>query len=520
MRVACILPVSVSEFRHKWVKDSIQMSGLMSVAGYLRVKKHQVEVFDFLADEGTTKEELDAKLVRFSPELVCICGMYCLEDIIEYLKEMPDLDPKPKICSMGTGAIDYSLALLCEPAIDYVIPVYPEEIVTDIAARLEVGQSVEGLTGVAYRSEQGISFTKRAFQPLDQILKNQDVRQFISSEDPTIAYLWGSRGCWHRNCTFCNVGAASRLCAGSGWLPRDVQMVVQDITSLYQLGVRQFHFLDAEFIGPGLSGQNRARTFAKALLETGLEIKFYIDARIDSIQFETFELLKKAGLSSVFMGVESGSPAILERLGKGHTLADIDQGIKIIRQLKVPFRIGSLLADPNCTLSEIKESLSMIESFKLFDGLRVVGVGSIFHEVHLHAGTPLYEEYLKRCPNHGPQGSEIPAEYYDRKVATFLEQVRAYQSEIVKRYHFLRRDGFIHIEKANQTPNFRGKYEYALRILAFSGIYKMLEIMENSNGDNKSINDLCNRAVQKLLHTHDQFWLGGDFNSLEPAKKN
>ena len=78
------------------------------------------------------------------------------------------------------------------------------------------------------------------------------------------------------------------------------------------------------------------------------------------------------------MGVESGSPSQLIRYGKGVTVEETEQAIRILREIGFNVEPGFIFFDPEATLDELKESIDFIKrtelaktKSRLFGSLRV-----------------------------------------------------------------------------------------------------------------------------------------------------
>ena len=77
------------------------------------------------------------------------------------------------------------------------------------------------------------------------------------------------------------------------------------------------------------------------------------------------------------MGVESGSPSQLIRYGKGVTVEETEQAIRILREIGFNVEPRIIFFDPEATLDELKESIDFIKNrmaktkSRLFGSLRV-----------------------------------------------------------------------------------------------------------------------------------------------------
>ena len=496
MRIACILAFSKSIYRHHNHRDFVHMTDLISICEYVKKFGYEAEIFDYLEYENTNKEIIDEKLKAFNPDMLCIWGMFCIEDITDYIHEHIDITQACICTCCGTGALNYKVCLKKIGFVDYVIPSNAEEVIIDIIKISENKMQKVNLLGAAYVDDkQEICFRKRRFQSLDPILEDMDYTKYISVEDKSFAYLWASRGCWYGICTYCNVGAASKLCDGSGWIPYDIHKVFEVIKKLYTIGVTKFHFLDSLFIGPGKNGRDRIKEFSNMVIQSNMIIEFYVDIRIDCIDEELLKLLMKAGLRSLFVGIESASNNILANIKKGYQIEKVTQIIKLLKETGIKFRIGTLLAEPNCTIDDIESTLKYFVDNKMFDNLNIIGVGSIFHKLHLHLGTPIYDQYLEYINDYDIWKGEVACFYKDKNVQRFIECAKSLELEIEKRNNL--------ISMKNIDAIFLKRYLYSLRIIA---IYNLLKIIQQIR--EKSSNDEIKDMLKDALNKHDIVWKG------------
>lgn len=127
-----------------------------------------------------------------------------------------------------------------------------------------------------------------------------------------------SRGCTY-HCKFCTVAgqAVGISHAGPRWRFRSAEAVVDEIVDLVKRsGVSRFQFVDDNFLAGGSLGRERARAIAAALRARGTQINFSMYARADCLDLQLIRELAEAGLVQVYVGLESGSSRVLERLGK------------------------------------------------------------------------------------------------------------------------------------------------------------------------------------------------------------
>lgn len=497
MNIACVIPHSESKFRYRNIKDSIQFTYFNILSCYLKNKGFNVQIFDFLFDESANMSIEKQKYVEFLPEVVIVSAAFCLEDFDFYNWNIRTGAEK-KIIGCGVGVLDYSMALNRLPYVDYVVPVQDEPVIYKL---IEFISGVGELpNGVAYRKDNTIYFDKIKGYNIDEVYDCQDITTYISKEDPKMAYIVASKGCWYGKCTFCTIARAAGFYKKNGWFYRNIDNVVKEILELYQKGIVRFHFMDTEFIGPGKVGLMRAKRFAKSIIDNKIRIQFIIDARVDNIDESLFSMLKKAGLQRVFLGIESGCQKTLDRFNKKQTIQQIDKAIKILNHLNIDYKVGSILAAPDTSLDEIKESLNYFMKQRLYKVMGIVGVGSVFHQLHLHAGTADYIFYEQHLNKKGQLNSEISVKYFNRDVELFFNYLEKIHDQVKKRYYTIEQQ----IDANQNTREIFIKRKNALRILSFTILNNIIVILQTKN--KAEIELLCEKCIQDSLANFDQYW--------------
>lgn len=497
MNIACVLPYSESKFRVKNIKDSSHFTYFNILSCYLKSKGLNVQIFDFLFDESANRLVEKQRYDNFLPDVVIVNAAFCLEDFRFYEQHIRT-GTESVIIGCGVGVLDYSMALNRLPYVDYVVPVQDEPIVYKLIRFISgVGELPNG---IACRKENAIHFEYVDDYDMDEVYDCQDIMAYISKEDPKMAYIVASKGCWHGKCTFCTVAGAASLYKKSGWFCRNIDNVVKEILSLFQKGIVRFHFMDTEFIGPGKIGLRRAERFAKAIINNKIKIQFIIDARVDNVDESLFSMLKEAGLTRVFLGIESGCQKTIDRFNKKQTLQQIDKAIKILNDLNIDYTVGSILAAPDTKLDEIKESLNYFKKQRLYKATGIVEGGSVFNQLHLHAGTADYTFYEQRLCKKNQFDSEIPVKYFDTDVDLFFKYLEQIHEQVKKRYYRID----LQADAEQNKRDLHIKWRNALRVLSFTILSNIVAILQAENEGEKKI--LCEKCIQDSLSNFDLYW--------------
>ena len=199
-----------------------------------------------------------------------------------------------------------------------------------------------------------------------------------------------SRGC-PMNCHFC-------YCSHTpGWRTFEITRVAENIKLLSsQYGVESILFIDDNFF----VDLERARLLLERLLHEGLHLHYEIQGvRIDTLEqmdSEYLRFLERAGVWKLDIGVESGSPRILEFLNKGITLDQVRRvNLRLRDSLLIP-QYNFIAGFPTETREDIQQTVSML--FELMHGNSRT-IMSWINIYASHPGTTLYEWELKNGLN-------------------------------------------------------------------------------------------------------------------------
>ena len=232
--------------------------------------------------------------------------------------------------------------------------------------------------------------------------------------------ITGSRGCYG-NCTFCFIHP---FYGCSKWRGRSIESITSELAK--RLAKRaeitnkddlKLYFCDPNFFGPGDSGQERAIELAKGLKK--FDIKFGIEARVNDIKSASIKALKKSGLESVFLGIESASPDVLKRMKKGITPKQSERAIKILRDNDIFVAVGFIMFEPDSTLEDLRLNYDFLEDNGLLAN-HDISANVLYHNQIVIKGTPGYRKLMlhERVIHSKQTPYEAKVTYLNPEVAT------------------------------------------------------------------------------------------------------
>ncbi len=185
-----------------------------------------------------------------------------------------------------------------------------------------------------------------------------------------------ARGCPYK-CSFC---ADVRFWYGKV-RRRSVESVLEELMFLKETynKIDYVDFVDGTFT----YDRRYLETFCRALIEHKLNISWRCFARYDTVDGDILKLMRKAGCSVLYFGLESGSDRVLLNVNKSITVEKMIETSEVMRKSGIVSITSVLLGLPSESKEDIEETIRVMRGFE-----------TDFFDVHTFvplAGTPFYE---------------------------------------------------------------------------------------------------------------------------------
>ncbi|MFA5332819.1 MAG: methyl-coenzyme M reductase glutamine C-methyltransferase [Methanoregula sp.] len=268
------------------------------------------------------------------------------------------------ICYVGGPVSAYPEIVLGELNPDAVILGEGEVTVRHLVA----GAKIHNTEGVAYRSGQKIVIRKRdppesIEHPLPLIPADIGTQSIRGAS----AYIESHRGC-SGACTFCQVPRFF----GHAIRSREIPAIVAEVEAFKKAGARRIaisggtgslYQADNGRINPdafvallsGLSGVMGSANVSSP------------DIRVDCITDEILDAIKKYTIGWVFFGIESGSDAVLTKMGKGVSVAQVTDAIRRCREHGLKVAGSFIVGYPTETAADYEKTKEFIAEQELDD---------------------------------------------------------------------------------------------------------------------------------------------------------
>lgn len=208
-----------------------------------------------------------------------------------------------------------------------------------------------------------------------------------------VAPVMTSRGCPF-DCTFC----ASTTLWGKGWRTRSAQNVVDEIELLVRdYGVKEIHIEDDNFT----LKKSHAAAICEEIIRRRLDIVWCTPngVRIDTLDKEMVELMKRSGCYGLGFGIESGSQQVLDLNHKRLDLGKVASVVDMVRRHGIETDGFFILGLPGETVDTMRETLSF--------ALRLPLDRANFSLLAPLPGSDIFEKYVR-----GNAGRKIDYEVF------------------------------------------------------------------------------------------------------------
>ena len=268
--------------------------------------------------------------------------------------------PSAHICFYGLYATLNAEHLLRHSA-DSVMSGEVEDALVELARHLEAAAD-RGPVGP--RAASAPILTKLDFPaPSRSLLPSLKKYAHLERGDGRLelaGYVEASRGCKH-HCRHCPIPPVY----GGRFFVVDRAVVMADVRQLVDAGATHITFGDPDF----LNGPGHASKLVQGLHAEFPALTYDFTAKIEHIvrHRELFPEFAATGCVFVVSAVESLSPVVLANLEKGHTRADVQVALEVLRRAGIALRPAFVPFTPWATIGDFLELLEWVAAEGLVD---------------------------------------------------------------------------------------------------------------------------------------------------------
>lgn len=359
--------------------------GIAYLAAVAEKAGHQVKVIDCQA-EKLNYESFRSRIAETPSDFIGATATTLLyKSAARILTVAKETQPNATTVLGGSHVTFWDENALKEyPSIDLIVRGEGEETLVELLETIESNADLTGVSGITYRDGDKVCHNSdRPFiKDLDSIpfpAHHLMPLQNLRHNGKLLIPLVSSRGCVYW-CDFCSTVRMF----GRGYRWRSAKNVVDEMQFVHEkYGVDQVTFYDDAFS----VDRNRVLQICKELHDRKLNLIWDCGTRVDMVDRELMKTMKAAGCIAVWMGVESGSEAILGAMKKSIKLEQTRQAYKIAHEVGLMTIANVVLGFPGETEETAKQTIRFVQKLNPED------VG--FYLATPYPGTPMYEQVVK-----------------------------------------------------------------------------------------------------------------------------
>jgi len=441
-------------------KTNVFPLGPAYLGAVLREKGHEVkmycmDVFHYTPQELKTyleKENFDAIGMGFMAAR--------LDFVMECVEAINSLDKKPLFILGGPGPTPIPEYCLKKLQADIAVLGEGELILPDLLDAVKEGKHLSEVKGIAYREGDNVTINERRepVKNLDDlplpawdlfpIEKYVDYPLTGSLPTDRVMAIISSRGCPYR-CNFCyRLEKSIRL--------RSIDKIIEEMKILHErYRINIFHFND-ELV---MVTAKRMIDLCNAILEAGLKIKFVINGRLNIVNEEVLDALKKAGCTFVNYGIEAYDQKLLDTMQKDLTIEQIDKGLEITAKANMGMGVNIIFGHIGETKKTFKKGVELVRKYYKYDRCRTI------RPVTPYPGSPLYDYAIEKGLLKGPEdffakhhNSDLfTVNFTDMSDEEFYKTLFEVNKEMGRKYFNIFAD---ELEKSLERLYFKGDYSF------------------------------------------------------------
>ncbi len=353
-----------------------------------------------LEKEGFDTAIVDANVQRLKPEEVIshvadadVVGLTAMTPTIgialEIARRVKESRPDVPVLLGGAHATLLPEATLAgAPGVDIIVRGEGEKVIVDLLQALRSRQALYDLPGITYRGGGEVISTAPATENVEldslpflayHLLPWHRYKPYPPhGRASPFAAIITSRGCPY-HCSYC-----SKPVFGTKFRAQSPLRVTDEIAYYKEkFHIGELAFYDDVFTLDG----KRAYAIAESMLHKGLKIPWTCETRVNLVDRELLQQMKKAGCYAIAYGVESASPEILKTLSKNISVEQVEEAVRLTREAGIQTIGYFMLGSPGETPETVCQTIDFAKNLKLDFAQFAVTIP--------FPGTELYDIYLR-----------------------------------------------------------------------------------------------------------------------------
>src|SRR3989339_1105437 len=238
----------------------------------------------------------------------------------------------------------------------YIFDEHGEETLLMYLDAVKKGKSIDSIPNIATYNGKNFVFNKEAPEEFNmnkcRIHWEKIPREYLSLVMPfSVTY-----GCPFK-CNFWNFRSVSLS-------KKSLDTIFAELREISNLGiVQKIWFSDDNF----LLTPKQVEQFCERYIQEGFSFRWMSFIRANSITSKTVDLMKKSNAELLVLGLESGSPTVLEAMNKQDILKDVHRAMSLLMSNNIDTEISFIIGHPGETDDTVKETIDFINAMPYSD---------------------------------------------------------------------------------------------------------------------------------------------------------
>lgn len=288
----------------------------------------------------------------------------------KYVKTVKNMfNDRPIIVCGGQGTVRPDIVFKdCNP--DYILKGEFDIQLANIIRNIEQDIPIENLPNIIYKKNQKIIKTREDLNEQHptswcKYIPNYDLVHLdcyfgysYHNNMPVRKLHWSvvqaSRGCPF-NCAFCYNFFAK--CVRF----REIESVVDELKEIQKRGITEIFFLDQNFI----LDKNYAKDLCNAMIDADIKIKWQCQICVNSIDYATLVVMKKAGCQLIWLGIESFDENVRKINNKNYSNEQLLKAVDTIEKSGINYNGFFMLGMMGDTKESMAKTVELIKKHKI-----------------------------------------------------------------------------------------------------------------------------------------------------------
>lgn len=366
-------------------------TGIAVLSAVCKREGHKTALID--STFSISDSEILAKSKNFTPDLIAITTA---TNDFDYAVHIATLLKKHLNIPIITGGFHPTIApdeVISKSCFDMLCIGEGEEALLELIESLKKGKINTKIKNIWFKTNSGKVIknpVRNLIQDLDKLpFPDRDLfdyKKYLEWNHGTATFI-STRGCPF-NCSYCINNFLTKMARGKGKYVRfrsidNLFKEIKEVLKKYKDDVKNIEFYDDTFT----LDEKRIKEFCDKYPKE-INLPFNINARVNAVNPQIFQLLKKAGCVRVSIGIESGDEYIRNKILKRNmTDKQIIETFRVAREAGLKTYAFNMVGIPFETKESIKKTIELNRKCKP----DYVGV-SIFNAFK---GTEIYETCSK-----------------------------------------------------------------------------------------------------------------------------